>query len=186
MAQAESIVSGVASRYARSLFELAVESGQLETVEANLGRFEAMIEGSADLRRLIASPVFTAEEQGAAIHAIAAKADIGGLTGNFLRVVARNRRLFALPGVIRGFRVMAAEHRGETSADVTAAHALTDAQMKDLQATLKSVIGKDAAIKLTVDPSILGGLVVRVGSRQIDTSLKTKLSSLKLALKGAG
>lgn len=186
MAQAESIVSGVASRYARSLFELALESGGLSEIETDLGRFEALVDGSEDLKRLIASPVFTADEQTSAITAIASKANIGGLTGNFLKVVARNRRLFAIPGMIAGFRQMAAEHRGEVSADVTSAHALTDAQMTELRATLKNVIGKDAAINLTVDPTLLGGLVVRVGSRQIDSSLKTKLNSLKLALKEVG
>ncbi len=186
MAQAESLISGVAARYARSLFELALVTNQISQVVADLGRFEALLDGSGDLKRLIASPVFTAEEQAGAIAAIADRAKITGLVGNFLRVVARNRRLFAIPGMIRGFREMAAAHRGTVSADVTAAHELTEAQMKDLQATLKSIAGKDAAINLAVDPSILGGLIVRVGSRQIDTSLKTKLSSLKLALKEVG
>ena len=186
MAQSESRISGIAERYARSLFDLAADGKQIDSVEADLGRFEALINGSDDLQRLIKSPVFSAEEQLSAISTLAAKANIGGLVGNFLKVVAKNRRLFAMPGMIAAYRRIAAEQRGEVSAEVTAAHELTAAQMKDLQATLKGVIGKDAAINMTVDPSILGGLIVRVGSRQIDTSLKTKLNSLKLALKEVG
>lgn len=186
MAQSESRISGIAERYARSLFELAVDAGQLADVEADLDRFDALIAGSGDLQRLIKSPVFAAGEQLAAITALSAKAKIGGLVGNFLKVVARNRRLFAVPGMIAAYRALAAEHRGEINADVTAARELTAAQMKELRATLKGIIGKDASINMTLDPSILGGLIVRVGSRQIDTSLKTKLNSLKLALKEVG
>jgi F-type H+-transporting ATPase subunit delta len=118
--------------------------------------------------------------------AIADKAKITGLVGSFLRVVAMNRRLFVLPGMISAFRRIAAEHRGEAAAEVTSAHALTAAQEKELKAALKSVAGKDVAISVTVDPSLLGGMVVKIGSRQIDTSLKTKLNSLKLALKEVG
>lgn len=186
MAQTSSPISGVADRYARSLFDLALESNAVVAVEADLGRFEALIEGSDDLRRLIYSPVFSADDQLKAIATIADKAKIGGLVGNFLRVVAQNRRLFVLPGIIRAFRIVAAEHRGEAAAEVTSAHALSAAQEKELKAALKSVAGKDVSITVTVDPSLLGGMVVRIGSRQIDTSLKTKLNSLKLALKEVG
>lgn len=186
MAQTSSPISGVADRYARSLFDLALESNAVSAVEADLGRFEALIEGSDDLRRLIYSPVFSADDQLKAIATIADKAKIGGLVGNFLRVVAQNRRLFVLPGIIRAFRIVAAEHRGEAAAEVTSAHALSAAQEKELKAALKSVAGKDVSITVTVDPSLLGGMVVRIGSRQIDTSLKTKLNSLKLALKEVG
>lgn len=176
----------MASRYANSLFELASEAGSIDAVEKELARVEAMLADSADLRRLVTSPVFSAEDQLRAITAIADKAGYQGLVANFLRVVARNRRLFALPGMIAGFRLLAAEARGEVAADVTSAHALTDDQQAELRQTLKAVAGKDVALNLTVDPSILGGLVVRIGSRQIDTSLKTKLNSLKLALKEVG
>lgn len=186
MAQSGSIISAVAERYAGSLYELAAESKAVAKVEEELSRFEAMIAGSEDLKRLIESPVFSAEDQFRAISAVADKAGIGGLTGNFLRVVARNRRLFAIPGIIRAFRQIAARGRGEVEAQVASAHALTAAQQTELKATLKAVAGKDVAISLTVDPSLLGGLVVRMGSRQIDTSLKTKLASLKLALKEVG
>lgn len=176
----------MASRYAGSLFELASDAGSLDEVEKELGRVESMLADSADLRRLVNSPVFSADDQLRAITAIADKAGIKGLVGNFLRVVARNRRLFALPGMIAGFRRLAAEARGEITADVTSAHALTADQQAELKETLKAVAGKDVALNLTVDPSILGGLVVRIGSRQIDSSLKTKLNSLKLALKEVG
>ena len=186
MAQSSSPISGVAERYAGSLFALALQANSVAKVEADLNSFDKMLSGSADLERLIKSPVFSSEDQARAIAAIADKAGIKGLAGNFLRVVAANRRLFAVPGMIKAFRRIAAEHRGETSADVTSAHALTAAQQTELKAALKSVAGKDVAITVTVDPSLLGGLVVKMGSRQIDTSLKTKLNSLKLALKEVG
>ncbi len=186
MAQTGSMVSGVAGRYARSLFELAEETGAISATENDLGRFEALLEGSDDLRRLIESPVFSSDEQLKAITAVLDGAKIGGLVGNFLRVVAQNRRLFAIPQMIRAFREIAADARGEATADVTAAHALSADQERALQAALKEVVGKDVTLKVTVDPSLLGGLVVRVGSRQIDTSLKTKLNSLKFSLKEVG
>ncbi|WP_374567278.1 F0F1 ATP synthase subunit delta [Nitratireductor sp. ZSWI3] len=180
------MISGMAGRYAGSLFELAKEANAISTVEADLGRFEKLLADSADLRRLIESPVFSADDQFKAINAVLEKAKVTGLVGNFLRVVAKNRRLFAVPQMIRAFRQIAAEERGETTAEVTSAHALTAAQEKELKAALKDVAGKDVAVNVSVDPSILGGLVVKIGSRQIDTSLKTKLNSLKLALKEVG
>ncbi|MCO5070302.1 MAG: F0F1 ATP synthase subunit delta [Rhizobiaceae bacterium] len=186
MAQSSSPISGVAQRYARSLFDLAVEANAVSSVEKDLGRFEAMLDGSEDLQRLISSPVFSSEDQLRAISAIADKAKITGLVGNLLRVAAENRRLFVLPGIIRAFRQLAAEQRGEVAAEVTSAHALSSAQESELKAALKSVAGKEVTLSVTVDPSLLGGMIVRLGSRQIDTSLKTKLNSLKLALKEVG
>jgi F-type H+-transporting ATPase subunit delta len=186
VAQSSSPVSGIAQRYAGSLYELAVQSGAVEQVEADLGRFEALLSESNDLDRMIKSPVFSAEEQFKAVAAIADKAGITGLVGNFLRVVAQNRRLFAVPAMIRAFRAIAADARGEVAAEVTTAHPLSSAQQEELKAALKSVTSKDVAISATVDPSLLGGLVVKIGSRQIDTSLRTKLNSLKLALKEVG
>jgi len=186
VAQSGSIISAVAQRYAGSLYELAADSKAVARVEEELSRFEALVSGSDDLKRLIESPVFSAGDQLKAIAAVADKAGISGLTGNFLRVVARNRRLFAMPGIIQAFRRLAAEARGEVEAQVVSAHNLTAAQQAELKTALKAVAGKDVAISLTVDPTLLGGLVVRMGSRQIDTSLKTKLASLKLALKEVG
>ena len=179
-------ISGVAERYASSLFELALEAGAVESVSADLDRFQAMLNESADLQRLVASPVFSADEQVRAVSALSAKAGIGETVTNFLKVVASNRRLFAVAGMIQAYRIIAARHRGEISAEVTSAHALSAAQETELKAALKSVTGKNVALAVTVDPSILGGLIVKVGSRQIDTSLRTKLSTLKLALKEVG
>lgn len=186
VADTSQLVSGVAERYASSLFDLAQEAGSAAAVGADLDRFQALIDESDDLKRLIVSPVFSAEDQTKAISAVAAKVGITGLVANFLKVVASNRRLFAVPGMIKAYRVIAARARGEITADVTSAHALTAAQETELKAALKGVTGKDVAIAVTVDPSILGGLIVKVGSRQIDTSLRTKLSTLKLALKEVG
>ncbi len=186
MADTSQLVSGVAERYASSLFELALESNSVKKVEADLAQFQAMIGGSEDLKRLVESPVFSSDDQFRAVDAILAKAKMTGLAANLIKVAAQNRRLFAVPGMIKAFGEIAARHRGEVTADVTSAHALTAAQEKDLKAALKSVTGKDVALNVTVDASILGGLIVKVGSRQIDTSLRTKLSTLKLALKEVG
>ncbi|MBX4868947.1 MULTISPECIES: F0F1 ATP synthase subunit delta [Rhizobium] len=186
VADTSQLTSGVAERYASSLFELALEENAVGTVAADLDRFQTMLDESDDLKRFILSPVFSAEDQLKAIIAISEKAGISGFFANFLKVVARNRRLFALPGMIKAFRLIAANHRGEISADVTSAHALSAEQENELKVALKGVTGKDVAIAVTVDPSILGGLIVKVGSRQIDTSLRTKLSTLKLALKEVG
>ncbi len=186
MADTSSHLSAVAQRYASSLFELALEQKAEDAVGTELSRFETLFESNDDLKRLIVSPVFSAEDQLKAIGAIADSSGFEGLVGNFLRVVAGNRRLFALPGIIRAYRDIAARHRGEVTAEVTAAHALSDAQQTELKEALKGVTGKDVAIHVVVDPSIMGGLIVKVGSRQIDTSLRSKLSSLKLALKEVG
>jgi F-type H+-transporting ATPase subunit delta len=186
VADTSPLISGVAERYASSLFELALEAGSIDGVGADLDRFQALLDESEDLRRLVASPVFSSEEQQNAVSAVAEKAGISGIVLNFLKVVAGNRRLFALPGMIRAFREIAADHRGEVTAEVTSAHALTATQEKELKSALKGVTGKDVTIAVTIDPSILGGLIVKVGSRQIDTSLRTKLSTLKLALKEVG
>lgn len=178
--------SGVASRYAQSLFDIALETKSLAKVEKQLAAFEALLNDSEDLRRLIGSPVFSTGEQLRAITAVAEKAGLDGVVANFLKVVASNRRLFAVPGMIEAFRAIAADHKGVVTADVASAIKLTAAQEKELKATLKDVAGKDVEINMTVDPSLLGGLVVKIGSRQIDTSLRTKLSSMKLALKEVG
>jgi F-type H+-transporting ATPase subunit delta len=186
VADASQVISGVAERYASSLFELALESGTIDAVAADLNRFQAMIDDSSDLKRLVQSPVFTAEDQVNAISAIAQKAGLNALVLNFLKVVASNRRLFAVPGMVAAYRQIVAAHKGEITADVTSAHALSAEQETELKAALKGVTGKEVSISVTVDPSLLGGLIVKVGSRQIDTSLRTKLSTLKLALKEVG
>lgn len=186
VADTSPLISGVAERYASSLFEVALEAGKVDAIGAALDGFQALIDESADLKRLVLSPVFTAEDQTNALVALAQKAGLDALVANFLKVVAGNRRLFALPGMIKAYRQIAAAHRGEVTADVTSAHALTAEQDSELKAALKGVTGKDVTLAVTIDPSILGGLIVKVGSRQIDTSLRTKLSTLKLALKEVG
>ncbi|WP_306120585.1 MULTISPECIES: F0F1 ATP synthase subunit delta [unclassified Roseitalea] len=178
--------ASIATRYAQSLHDLAAEAGKVDAIESALNAFAGMIDESDDLKRLIDSPVFSADEQSAAMSAILEKAGLEPLAANFLNVVAANRRLFALPSMIAAFGEIAARERGEITAEVTSATKLNATQEKQLKATLKDVVGKDVALNVTVDPSILGGLIVKVGSRQIDTSLKTRLSSLKLALKEVG
>ncbi len=186
MANSASPVSSITERYASALFDLALSEKQLGPVEKDLARFDAVLNGSDDLLRLVRSPVFSAGDQFSAINGILTKAKISGLVGNFIRVIAKNRRLFAMPEMLSAFRRLLADHKGEATAEVTVAKALSAAQTKELKAALKSVVGKDVAIDATVDPSLLGGMIVKVGSRQIDTSLRTKLSSLKLALKEVG
>ena len=145
-----------------------------------------MLDESADLRRLVASPVFSAEDQERAIGAVADKSEITGLAGNFLRLVARNRRLFALPGIIKAFGEMSARHRGEVTAEVSSAHALSDAQVAALKKALKDNLGKDVTLQARVNPALLGGLIAKVGSRMIDTSLRTRLMNVKMQLKEVG
>lgn len=186
MAGENTIISGVAGRYASALFELAEGAGALDSVGGDLKTVGSMIDESGDLRRMVKSPVFSAEEQGKAFGAILSKAGVGGLTANFIGLVARNRRLFALPDMIRGYVALLAAHRGEVTADVVSAHPLSDAQTTALKEAIKASIGKDVAVSTRVDASLLGGLVVKVGSRMIDTSLKTKLNSLKFAMKEVG
>jgi F-type H+-transporting ATPase subunit delta len=178
--------SGVAGRYATALFELAREKKSLEQVAADLNRFNEALDAFEDLNRLVRSPVFSADEQGRALAALLEKLKIEGLTRNFLLLAAKNRRLFATPDMIRAFRAMLARHRGETSASVTAASKLTEGQVTALKQALKAALGKEVMLEERVDPSLLGGLVVKVGSRMIDTSLRTRLNSLKVAMKEVG
>jgi F-type H+-transporting ATPase subunit delta len=180
------IVSGVAGRYAIALFELGLEEEALEQIEADLNRFGEALDAAEDFRRLVKSPVFSAEEQGRALGAILDELKIEGLTKNFLLLVSKNRRLFAAPDMIRAFRAMLAERRGEMSATVTAASKLTDSQVTALKQALKAALGKDVMLDQLVDPSLIGGLMVKVGSRMIDTSIRTKLNSLKHAMKEVG
>ena len=179
-------VSGVAERYASALYDLAASEKKIAAVEKDLGRVDALLKGSDDLMRLVRSPVFSADDQQTAIGEVLDKAKITGIVGNFVRVVAGNRRLFALPEIVRAFKMKLADARGEATADVVVAQKLTADQIKQLKTTLKGVVGKDVALDVAVDPSLLGGMIVKIGSRQIDTSIKTKLSSMKLALKEVG
>jgi F-type H+-transporting ATPase subunit delta len=179
-------VSGVSGRYATALFELARDEKSVDAVKADLDRFDALLGGSADLRRLVRSPVFSADTQLKALIAVLDKAGITGIAANFLKVLTRNRRLFAITDVIRAFRALVAKFKGEASADVTVAERLSDRNLDALKTALKSVTGKDVALNVKVDPSIIGGLVVKLGSRMVDSSLRTKLNSIKHAMKEAG
>jgi len=177
-------IGAIAERYAAALFELAEQEKALDTVEADLKALKAMTAESRDLQVMLKSPVIGRAEQGAAVAALADKAEWHKLTKNFLGVLARNRRLFALPGVIGAFLARLAAKRGEVTAKITSAAALSAAQKKSLTAALKKAMGQDVILDLEVDPSLLGGMVAQVGSRMIDASLKTKLQQLTLALKG--
>jgi len=179
-------VSGVSGRYATALFELARDEKSVDAVKADLDKFAALLNESADLARLVRSPVFTADDQRKALSAVLAKAGISGVTANFLNVLTANRRLFAVSDVIRAFNALVAKFKGEATADVTVAEPLSDKNLDALKAALKSVTGKDVALNVKVDPSIIGGLVVKLGSRMVDSSLRTKLNSIKHAMKEAG
>ncbi|MBI3703704.1 MAG: F0F1 ATP synthase subunit delta [Rhizobiales bacterium] len=186
MAGKDSIISGMAGRYATALFELALENKAVDAVKKDLEAFDAMVEGSADLNRLVRSPVFGADEQLKALSAILDKAKIKGLAANFLRVITANRRLFAAREMIRGYRALVARHKGEVSAQITVAEKLSDKNLAALKSALKSVTGgKDIDLDVKVDPTIIGGLVAKVGSRMVDSSLRTKLNAIKFAMKEA-
>ncbi len=179
-------VSGMAGRYAGALFELALEEKATDTVRQELDKFDALIAESPDLNRLVRSPVFGADEQLKALSAILAKAGVSGLTANFLRVITTNRRLFAVRDMIRAYRALVAKNKGEVVAKVTVAEPLNDQNKEALKGALKSVTGgKDIDMDVTIDPAIIGGLIVKVGSRMVDTSLRTKLNSIKIAMKEA-
>ena len=186
MAAEDPSVSGVSGRYATALFELARDEKSVDAVKADLDRFNAMIADSADLKRLVRSPVFSAEAQSRALTAVLEQAEITGISANFLKVLTANRRLFAVTDVIRAFRALVAKFKGEATADVIIAEALSDKNLDALKSALKSVTGKDVALNVNVDPSIIGGLVVKLGSRMVDSSIRTKLNSIKHAMKEAG
>ncbi|MBS1181534.1 MAG: atpH [Proteobacteria bacterium] len=186
MSEADTMVFGVAERYATALFELASETGELDVVEAGITHFEALRRESADLRRLMKSQVFSTEEQLRAISAVIEAAGIGVTLSNFIKLVATNNRLAVMSHMFRGFRQMLADRRGEVTAGIVSAVPLSDGQVADLKSALADISGKSVHVELEVDRSLIGGLVVKLGSRMIDTSLKTKLDALKIALKEVG
>ena len=186
MANEDPSVSGVSGRYATALFELARDERSIDAVKADLDKFEAMLAESSDLKRLVRSPVFSADTQSKALAAVLDQAGISGISANFLKVLTANRRLFAVGDVIRAFRALVAKFKGEATADVTVAEGLSEKNLDVLKSALKSVTGKDVALNVKVDPAIIGGLVVKLGSRMVDSSLRTKLNSIKHAMKEAG
>jgi F-type H+-transporting ATPase subunit delta len=184
VAREEGIVSGMAGRYATALFELALEERALDAVKADLDRFDALVQESPELARLVRSPVFSSAEQLNAMRAVLQWAGIGGLAANFLMLAARNRRLFAVRDMIKLYRSLFARHRGEVSASVTVAEPLNERQLGAVKDALKSVTGgKSVDLAVNIDPGIIGGLIVRLGSRMVDSSLRTKLNAIKHAMK---
>jgi F-type H+-transporting ATPase subunit delta len=180
------IISGMAGRYANALFALALDDNAVDAVKQDLEQFDTLVAGSTDLNRLVRSPVFGADEQLKALSAILAKAGITGLAANFLRVITSNRRLFAVRDMIRAYRVLVARHKGEVSAQITVAEQLSDKNLDALKSALKSVTGgKEIDLDVKVEPAIIGGLIVKVGSRMVDSSLRTKLNAIKFAMKEA-
>ncbi len=176
----------ISDRYSAALFELAEQQSALDVVAADLKTLKTLIAESADLRRLLRSPVITRADMQKAVGSLAQRAGFNGLTLKFLGLVAKNRRLFALSGVIEAFLNRLAAKRGEVTAEVASAVALTESQVGAISAALKKVVGSNITLDVTVDPALLGGLVVKVGSRMVDGSLKTKLQHLQLAMKGVG
>jgi len=182
----EAMMAGVAGRYASALLDTAQEDNQVAAVERDIDAIGQMIEESEDMRRLVRSPVFSAEDQAKAIETVLAQVGAQPLTMNFFKLLVRNRRLFAAQDIIRLFKALAANARGEVQAEVASAIALNDGQLNELRNTLKASVGKDVMLETTVDPSLLGGLVVKIGSRMIDSSLKTKIATLKTRMKEVG
>lgn len=177
----------MAGRYATALFELALDDKAVDAVKGDLDAFDAMIAGSPDLDRLVRSPVFGAEEQRKALAAVLDKAGIGGLAAKFLLLVVAKRRLFAVRSMMQGYRALVAKYKGEVTAEVTVAERLSDNHLDALKGALKSVTGGKAVdLNVKIDPTIIGGLVVKLGSRMVDSSLRTKLNAIKHAMKEAG
>ncbi len=184
MAATDQNVSGVPGRYASALFELATEQKQVIPTADGLGAFQSLINNSPELQRLMQSPVYKIAEQEAAVSSLASQAGIKGLALNFLKLMAKNRRLAAVPQAIAGFNTLVAKSRGEVTAEVTSAEKLSAQQVSDVKSALKQALGSDVALSTRVDPDILGGLIVKVGSRMMDNSLRTKLQNLKTVMKG--
>ncbi|MBL4918937.1 F0F1 ATP synthase subunit delta [Szabonella alba] len=186
MSESASISSGIAARYATAVFELAKDEKALNVLEGDVDALDAALSGSADLRDLISSPVYTRDDQGKAIAAIAKKMGLSPLFANTLALMASKRRLFVLPQMVALLRDLISAEKGEVMAEVTSAVKLSAAQAKELAATLKARVGKDVKLKTAVDESLIGGLVVKLGSTMIDTSVKAKLAALQNAMKEVG
>ena len=185
MAGEEHLVSGMAGRYAIALFDLASETNAIDAVKTDLENFDKLVAEIGDLERLVRSPVFSADDQLNALSAVLDRAGISGLAAKFLKLVTAKRRLFAVRDMIKGFRELVAKHKGEATAEVTVAEALKDEHIEALRTALKAVSGKDVTLDIKIDPAIIGGLVVKLGSRMVDTSLRTKLNAIKHAMKEA-
>jgi F-type H+-transporting ATPase subunit delta len=186
VAQENTIVSGVAGRYATALFELAKDSGALDAVGRDLDAFDAAVQAQPDLERFVRSPVFGAEEQGRALKPILASLGISGLAANFLLLVAAKRRLFAVHDMVRAFRALVDQANGVVRAQVTVAEKPSEKVLGDIKQALREVAGDKVAVDVKVDPAIIGGIVVKVGSKMVDASLRTKLNGIRIAMKEVG
>lgn len=186
MSEPASISTGIAARYAKAMFDIAEEGGAIPALETDVGALEAAMADSADLRDLITSPLYGRDATEGAIAKLAEAMKLGDVTSNTLRLMAQKRRLFVLPALLAELRTRIADHKGEVAADVISATALTKAQADKLAATLKASVGKDVKLNATVDESLIGGLVVRVGSTMIDTSIKARLNALQNTMKEVG
>ncbi|EDL48558.1 F0F1 ATP synthase subunit delta [Erythrobacter sp. SD-21] len=177
------IKASLAGRYASALFDLASEAGTVTAVESDMDKLEAGLAESAELKQLTTNPRVTRSQAEKALWGVSAIMGLSDLTQKFLGTLAQNRRLGQLPGIIRAFRAIAAAQRGEVAAEVTSAHALTDAQLADLKTKLTAREGRTVKLSTKVDPELLGGLVVTIGSKRIDGSIRTRLNSLSQAMK---
>ncbi len=186
MASGDHVVTGLSGRYARALYELADEAKQLDEVAEDLRSITRALRESGDLRRLVESPLLSRDEQGRAMAAVLQAMRVGELARDTVGVLAGARRLFALRDIARDFLRLLAQRRGETTAEVTSARPLSDAELAELRNTLKRVVKRDVSIENSVDPALIGGLVVRIGSRMLDSAIRTKLQRLELAMKGIG
>ena len=186
MASESTGVSGLAERYAAALFDLADERRALDVVAGDLRELRTMVQQSGDLMRLLRSPVLSREDQAKAVAALAERAELSGLTRDFLGVVARNRRLFAVPEMIEAYLRRLAERRGEVTAQVTVAQPLDEARQAALTDQLRRAVGARVAVEIRIDPALLGGMIVKVGSRMVDASLSSRLQRLRLAMKATG
>lgn len=186
MSENASQTSGIAGRYAQALFEIAREAGRQVQIEADLDALAAALSVSAEMRDLISSPIYSRADQGGAMARISGKMNLGVEVANTVALMASKRRLFVLPQLIKTVKALMADERGEVSADVTSARELTAAQSKTLAATLKKSFGKDVTMNASVDESLIGGLIVKVGSKMLDTSIRSKLSKLQNIMKEAG
>ncbi|MEN3931563.1 F0F1 ATP synthase subunit delta [Microvirga sp. W0021] len=178
-----SIIATVAGRYALALFQLAQETKSVDKIEAELNRFDGFMQESEDLRRLVRSPVFTAEQQEKAIGAILDKAKMKGDAANFIRLVARKGRLFTLPDVFKIYRDLVMTSKGIVRAEVAMAEEPSAKTLASIKAALKETAKADVEVDLKIDPNLIGGLIVKMGSRMVDASVRTKLNSIRLAMK---
>jgi F-type H+-transporting ATPase subunit delta len=186
VSESASITSGIAARYAKAIFDLAREANTLPALEQDLQALAETVETNAEFGDLISSPIYSREEQASSLAAIASKMGLSTLTANTLGLMAEKRRLFVLPAMIAAVKDMIAEEKGEITAEITASKALTKAQSDKLAETLKASVGKDVIVNVEVDESLIGGLIVKVGSRMIDTSIRSKLSNLQNSMKEVG